>query len=84
MFGATSKVWVINTESDAQLYIWENWKTIYPELDSLLKLATNQAYIRTFQSFEFENRWLGFGRTKLNEENNKNGHLNTELMNSKV
>jgi hypothetical protein len=71
IFGATYKVWVINTESDAHLYAWDNWKKIYPQIDSLLKLVTYQAHIRTFQSFEFENKWLGFGRMKWNEEKNR-------------
>jgi hypothetical protein len=71
MFGATYSVWVINTELDAQLYIWDNWKKIYPQIASLLKLVTKQAYIRTFQSFEFENKWLAFGRMKWNLDNNE-------------
>ena len=71
IFGAAYKVWVINMESDVQLYMWENWVRVYPEIDSLVRLATTQAYIRTFQSFEYENKWLGFGRMKWNEANNR-------------
>lgn len=71
IFGASYKVWVINTEADTKLNTWDSWKKLYPKIDSLLNVVNNQAQIRTFQSFEFENKWLGFGRMKWNEENNK-------------
>ena len=70
IFGKKYKVWIINSESDVSLYLWDNWKHLYPEFDALLKLVSNPAYIRTFQSFEFENEWLGFGRMKWDEKNN--------------
>ena len=64
------KLWVINTETEANLYLWDKWKVLLPSLDALIKLTTEPAFIRSFQSYEFENRWLGFGRMKWNEENN--------------
>lgn len=64
------KLWVINTQAIANLYLWEKWKLLLPSLDILINLTTEPAFIRSFQSYEFENRWLGFGRMKWNEENN--------------
>jgi hypothetical protein len=42
-----------------------------PSIDKLLTLTKENAFIKTSQSFEFENKWLGFGRMTWNEENNK-------------
>ncbi|GAB7258309.1 hypothetical protein [Polaribacter sp. OB-PA-B3] len=70
LFGIKYKVWIINTNSKSELYLWENFKTIYPNINSLLEISEKSAYIRTFQSYEYENKWLGFGRMKWNEENN--------------
>lgn len=39
-------------------------------MDSLVKLAREKAFIRTYQSLEFENKWLPFGRMMWIEENN--------------
>jgi len=64
------QIWVINTTKECHLYLWDGWHLIMPSIDILLKLTQEQSYIRTFQSFEYENRWLGFGRMKWNEENN--------------
>lgn len=64
------KLWVINTQTEANLYIWDKWKTLLPTLDRLINLTSEQAFIRSFQSYEYENQWLGFGRMKWNEENN--------------
>jgi hypothetical protein len=70
LFGIKYKVWIINTNSKSELYLWENFKTIYPNINSLLEISEKPAYIRTFQSYEYENKWLGFGRMKWNKENN--------------
>ncbi|MHB0756991.1 hypothetical protein [Polaribacter sp. M15] len=70
LFGIKYKVWIINTNSKSELYLWENFKNIFPNINSLLELSEKPAYIRTFQSYEYENKWLGFGRMKWNEENN--------------
>lgn len=64
------KLWVINTQTMANLYLWEKWKLLLPSLDIIINLTTEPAFIRSFQCYEFENRWLGFGRMKWNEENN--------------
>ncbi|MFD1145486.1 hypothetical protein ACFQ4C_30450 [Larkinella insperata] len=69
MWGINYTVWVINSASAVQLYVWDNWKAIYPELDTLLTLSNHPAYIQTFQSFG-GNSWLAFGRMRWNEENN--------------
>jgi hypothetical protein len=60
----------ITTSEKYTINDWESWKEIYPEIDSLLSLNKNQTFIRTFQSFEHDNKWLGFGRMKWNLENN--------------
>lgn len=33
-------------------------------------LTTESAFIRSYQSYEYKNRWLGFGRMKWNNDNN--------------
>jgi coproporphyrinogen III oxidase-like Fe-S oxidoreductase len=71
IFGENYKVWVINTKSDALLYHWANWKNLLPEINKLLELTTENAFIRSFQAFENENKWLGFGRMSWSTENNK-------------
>lgn len=70
ILGKKYRVWVVNTKKDFPLFTWENWKHIYPLISQLLELVDDRAYIRTFQSFENENRWLGFGRMSWSEENN--------------
>jgi hypothetical protein len=65
------RLWVINTDKVAFLYKWDNWKLLMPSLDKLLALTKEKAFIKTSQSFEFENKWLGFGRMIWSEENNK-------------
>jgi hypothetical protein len=64
-------LWVINTNNEVDLYKWDNWKSLIPSIDSLFKLTREKAFIRSFQSFEFENKWLGFGRMTWDENNNK-------------
>lgn len=64
------QVWVINTSSEALLYTWERWKTLLPSLDAIVNLAKDPAFIRTRQSHDGENTFLGFGRMKWSEENN--------------
>lgn len=70
ILGKKYRVWVVNTKTDFPLFTWENWKQISLLVSQLLELVDDKAYIRTFQSFENENRWLGFGRMSWNEENN--------------
>lgn len=66
-------VFNINTISNYKIDDWANWQNLLPVFDNLLNELNlnNQACIRTFQSFEFENKWLGFGRMKWNLESNK-------------
>jgi hypothetical protein len=64
------RLWVINTNKEVNLYKWDNWKSLIPSIDKLTKLTSEKSFIRTFQSFEFENKWLGFGRMTWNKENN--------------
>lgn len=64
------QLWVINTATECNLYLWDKWCLLLPSLNSLVKLTRERAFIRTFQSYEYENKWLGFGRMKWNDENN--------------
>lgn len=64
------RLWVINTSNDAKLFLFHNWKLFIPSIDNLLQLTSEAAFIRSFQSYEFENRWLGFGRMSWNDTNN--------------
>ncbi|MEO8254570.1 MAG: hypothetical protein ABI554_09310, partial [Flavobacterium sp.] len=66
-------VFNINSSSIFEISDWNFYRNIYEIIDSIIKeynLSTN-TYIRTFQSFELDNRWLSFGRMKWNLENNK-------------
>ncbi|MBT1686837.1 hypothetical protein [Dawidia soli] len=65
------QVWVIHTSSEAFLYTWENWERLLPFIDTIVNLSKRPAFIRTNQGYEQENRWLGFGRMKWSEENNR-------------
>jgi len=67
----TYNLWVINTTSECLLYLWENWYTLLPHLNGLIELTNEEAFIRTFQGYKHENKWLGFGRMKWNKENNR-------------
>ncbi|MEM7297434.1 MAG: hypothetical protein AAF391_04110 [Bacteroidota bacterium] len=71
IFGCGYKVWVVNTTIETNLYLWPNWQKLLPYVDQILKVSKEKAFIRTQQAFQQENRWLGFGRMKWNEENNK-------------
>lgn len=64
------RILIVNTTVSCELYLWDNWKFFLPALDKLLLTSQEQAFIRTYQSYEYENKWLGFGRMKWNEENN--------------
>ena len=66
-------VFNINSSSVFEVNDWNFYKAIYEILDTVIKEydLSSSAYIRTFQSFEFDNKWLGFGRMKWNLENNK-------------
>jgi hypothetical protein len=65
------ELWVVSTLSRAQLYLWENWKGLFPLVDSLIGLSPAKAFIRTHQAYEQEHGWLGFGRMSWNRENNE-------------
>jgi len=65
------KLMVINTSDEAQLYLWKNWKNIFPLIDTLVNLSSEKAYIRTNQALENEDNWLGFGRMVWNKSNNE-------------
>ena len=67
----TRILWVINTPSDAHLYLWENWKYIFPLINALVKLSSSKAFIRTNQALDHQSNWLGFGRMIWNQENNE-------------
>lgn len=45
-------------------------ETSYALFEHFVKPDNRKAFIRSFQSYEYENRWLGFGRMKWNQENN--------------
>lgn len=65
------RLWVINTNSEARLYEWDNWKQLFPCIDRLVKITAEPAYIRTFQTYESEGKQLPFGRMKWDEGNNE-------------
>ena len=66
-------VFNINSSSIFEVNDWNFYNDIYEILDIIIKEygLTSSAYIRTFQSFEFDYKFLGFGRMKWNLENNK-------------
>ena len=66
-------VFNINSSSIFEVNDWNFYRGIYEILDSIIKEydLTSISYIRTFQSFDFDNKWLVFGRMKWNLENNK-------------
>jgi len=68
--GKSYQLLIINTPRECKLYLWENWSVILPAIEEVVNLTKKQAYIRTFQSYEFENKWLGFGRMKWSQKNN--------------
>ena len=70
VFGKTYAVIVINTDHPFHLHYWENWEILYPIIDAILKITEEEPFIRTYQSFATENRWLGFGRMQWNKDNN--------------
>ncbi len=61
----------MSTPSEAQLYLWENWKCLFPLMDRLVALTPARTSIRTHQAYEQEHGWLGFGRMSWNRENNE-------------
>lgn len=65
------RLWVINTPAEAQLYLWINYKLLYPHIDALLSVSRAKAFIRSSQSIEGKNGWLGFGRMAWTKENNE-------------
>lgn len=66
-------VFNINSSAGFEINDWNFYKDIYEIVDAIIKEynLTSDTYIRTFQSFEFDTKWLGFGRMKWNLENNK-------------
>lgn len=65
------KLWVINTTSESKLYLWDNWKLLFPLINQLVLLSPSKAFIRTNQSLEHKSGFLGFGRMAWNKENNE-------------
>jgi hypothetical protein len=65
------RLWVVNTACESQLYLWKNWKHLFPLIDTLVTLSPAKAFIRSGQSMERENRMLGFGRMPWSKENNE-------------
>lgn len=63
-------IYLIHTSVSCNLFLWENWQHLFPLVDRLVDLTTQPAYIRTFQAYPSENKWLGFGRMKWSKENN--------------
>ncbi|MES2381174.1 MAG: hypothetical protein V4538_09040 [Bacteroidota bacterium] len=64
------RLWVINTPTEANLYLWDKWNLLMPAINKLVNITKEEAFIRSFQSYEQENSWLGFGRMPWNEDNN--------------
>ena len=64
------KLWVINTSENPKLYLWDNWKLLFPNLNSLIGLSENKPYIRSHQAYEHKDGWLGFGRMQWSRKNN--------------
>lgn len=61
----------MSTTSDARLYLWENWRVLFPLIDRLVGLSPAKAFIRTHQAYNQGHGWLGFGRMSWNRENNE-------------
>jgi hypothetical protein len=65
------QLWVVNTTSEAQLYLWANWKHLFPLVDRLVSMSPAKGFIRTRQTMEDRNKWLGFGRMSWSIEDNE-------------
>jgi len=65
------EIWVFETNPNIQLYLWENWKSVYPSLDQLIANLDLKPFIRSSQSFESQSGWLGFGRMVWSKKNNE-------------
>jgi hypothetical protein len=65
------QMWVVNTASESQLYLWDNWKNLLPLLNSLMSLSPAKAFIRTAQGIDNNNSLLGFGRMAWSKESNE-------------
>lgn len=61
----------MSTTFDARLYLWDNWRVLFPLIDRLVGLSPAKAFIRTYQAYEPGHGWLGFGRMSWNRENNE-------------
>lgn len=64
-------LWIVSTPAEAQLYLWDTWKCLFPLIDRLVAFSPAKAYIRTHQAYEHEHGWLGFGRMSWSRENNE-------------
>jgi hypothetical protein len=65
------QLWVVNTFSESQLYLWNNWKRLFPLVDKLVSLSPAKAFIRTAQAAQHKSSLLGFGRMAWSKENNE-------------
>ncbi len=65
------RLWVVNTTAEAQLYLWENYKLLFPHIDALVGISPVKAFIRSLQSMEGKSGFLGFGRMAWSKENNE-------------
>ncbi len=65
------QLWIVNTASESQLYLWQNWERLFPWVDKFLSLSPAKAFIRSVQGIQPENSRLGFGRMAWSRENNE-------------
>ena len=65
------EIWVFETNPNIQIYLWENWKSVYLPLDKLISNLGLKPFIRSSQSFESQSSWLGFGRMVWSKKNNE-------------
>jgi hypothetical protein len=65
------QLWIVNTASESHLYLWSNWKHLFPWVDKLVSLSPTKAFIRSVQAIPHQNSRLGFGRMAWSRENNE-------------
>ncbi len=65
------QVWLVHTPSEANLFLWNQWKLLFPLVDRLVSLSPAKAAIRSHQAMDGIQGWLGFGRMAWNKENNE-------------
>ena len=61
----------MSTTAEAQLFLWDNWRCLFPLVDRLVALSPAKPSIRTHQAYEHKHGWLGFGRMSWSKENNE-------------